>query len=156
MLRSEAMCMSMCVCVYLSVLRPKQPDRHWLNFPQIVWSQRYFWSTCFTCLKGFPFLYSVILTEYVAMEPGVCVCMCVCLCVCVCMCVCVSVLWSSAAQTDGWILMKFSPNDLINICEVCFSQILTFPNRWCHGGHFALYGWGTLKVAILLRFSSKS
>ena len=31
------------------------------------------------------FLYSVNLTEYVAMEPRVCVCMYVCMCVCMCM-----------------------------------------------------------------------
>ena len=41
-----------------------------------------------------PFLYSVNLTEYVAMNPRVCVC----LCVCVCVCVCVSHLYSP----NGW------------------------------------------------------
>ena len=30
------------------------------------------------------FLYSVNLTEYVAMDPRVCVCLCVCVCVCLC------------------------------------------------------------------------
>ena len=34
------------------------------------------------------FLYSVILTEYVAIEPRVCVCLCVCVCVCLCIFVC--------------------------------------------------------------------
>ena len=45
------------------------------------------------------FLYSVISTEYVAMEPRVCVFMCVRLCGCVCVCVCVCD--SAVAQTDG-------------------------------------------------------
>ena len=40
-----------------------------------------------------------------------CVCVCVCVCVYVCMCVCDS----ATAQTDGWILMKFSTNDLTDI-----------------------------------------
>ena len=103
------------------------------------------------------FLYSVILTEYVAIEPRVCVCMCVCVCacMCLCMCVCIYVCDSATAQTDGWILMKFSTNDLTDICEVRFSRILKIRNRWRHGGHFALFRWGTLMVAILLRFSSK-
>ena len=70
------------------------------------------------------FLYSVILSEYVAMEPRVCVCMCVCMCICVCVCVC----GSASAQTDGSILMKFSTNDLKDICEVRFSQILKLGN----------------------------
>ena len=35
--------------------------------------------------------YSVILPEYAAMEPRLCVCMCVCMCVYVCVCVCVCV-----------------------------------------------------------------
>ena len=52
----------------------------------------------------------VNLTEYVAMEPRVCVCVYVCVCVC-CVCVCDS----ATAQTDGWILMKFSTNDLTDI-----------------------------------------
>ena len=66
-------------------------------------------------------------------------CMYVCMCVCVYVCVCVCVCGSSVAQTDEWILMKFSTNDLINICEVCFSRILKFPNRWRHGGHFFIF-----------------
>ena len=45
-------------------------------------------------------------------------------CVYVCVCVCDS----ATAQTDGWILMKFSTNDLTDICEVRFSRILKFPN----------------------------
>ena len=45
-------------------------------------------------------------------------------CVYVCMYVCVCVCDSATAQTDGWILMKFSTNDLTDICEVPFSQIL--------------------------------
>ena len=44
----------------------------------------------------FLFLYSVILTEYNAIEPGVCVCMYVCMytrvCMCVCVCVCAFIL----------------------------------------------------------------
>ena len=35
--------------------------------------------------------YSVILTEYVAMEPRVCVCVHVCVCVCMYVCVCVCI-----------------------------------------------------------------
>ena len=71
------------------------------------------------------FLYSVNLTEYVAMEPRVCVCVYVCVCVCVCMCVCDS----ATAQTDGWILMKCSTNNLTDICDVYFTPILKFRDR---------------------------
>ena len=73
------------------------------------------------------FLYSVIFTEFIAMEPRVCVCVCVC--VFVCLSVCLSVCGSSPAQTDGSILMKFSTNDLTDICEVHFSRILKIRNR---------------------------
>ena len=38
--------------------------------------------------------------------------MCVCVCVYVCVC------GSSPAQTDGSIFMKFSTNDMTDICEV--------------------------------------
>ena len=67
------------------------------------------------------FLYSVILTKYVAIERCVYVCMCVYGCVCD----------SAKAQTNGWILVKFSTNDLTDrpICEVQFSRILKFQNR---------------------------
>jgi len=41
-------------------------------------------------------------------------------CVSVCVCVCLSVCGRSPAQTDGSILMKFSTNDLTDICEVHF------------------------------------
>ena len=44
-------------------------------------------------------------------------------CMYVCMCVCVSVCGSSAAQTDGWILIKFSTSNLTDICGVHFSLI---------------------------------
>merc|ERR1712074_379367 len=44
------------------------------------------------------FLYSVNLTEYVAMDPRVCECLSVCLCVCVCVCVCH--LYSPNGWTD--------------------------------------------------------
>ena len=53
----------------------------------------------------------------------------VCMRVCVCMYVCVDVCDSATAQTDGWIWMKFSTNDLTNICEVRFSRSLRFRNR---------------------------
>ena len=85
------------------------------------------------------FLYSVILTEYAAIESRVCVYMYACMCVCVYVCayvvcasvsVCVYVCDSATSQTDGWILMTFSTNDLTDICEVNFSRILTFRNRW--------------------------
>ena len=74
-------------------------------------------SYCFVILLDhvFIFLYSVILTEYVAMELRVCVCVCVC--------------GSAAAQMDWCILMKLSTNDLKDICEVIFSQILKIRNR---------------------------
>ena len=42
--------------------------------------------------------------------------MCVCVCVFASVCVC----GITAAQTDGSILMKFSTNDLTDICEVRF------------------------------------
>ena len=60
------------------------------------------------------FLYSVILTEYVAIEPRVYVRVSVCASVCasVRLCVCASVCLSSTAQTDEPILMKLSINDL--------------------------------------------
>ena len=74
-------------------------------------------------------LYSVILTEYVAMEPRVCVCVYVRLCVC----------GSSPAQTDGSILMKFSTNDLTDICEVRFPRILKIPNDDVMAAIFALF-----------------
>ena len=62
------------------------------------------------------------------------VCMCVCMCVCR---LCASVCGSAHAQTDKLILIQFCKNDLTNICEVCFSQILKLRNRWRHGGHFS-------------------
>ena len=54
------------------------------------------------------------------------VCTCVCLCVCVCVCVCIVMCGSPAVQTNELILMKVSTNDLKKICEIRFSQILTF------------------------------
>ena len=74
---------------------------------------------------------------------------------CVCASVCVYVCGSAAAKTVGSILMKFSTNDLTDICEVRFSPILKFPNDDVMAAIFALFRWGTLTVAILLRFSSK-
>ena len=56
-------------------------------------------------------------------------CLYVCMCVCMCGRVCVFVCYSAAAQTVGWILMKFSTNDLTDICEVLFSRILKIRNR---------------------------
>ena len=57
------------------------------------------------------FIFSQILTEYVVIEPRVSVCVCVCLSVCLCVCV------ISTAQTNEPILMKFSTNDLEDICQ---------------------------------------
>ena len=74
---------------------------------------------------------------------------------CMYVCVCVSVCDSTTAQTNEWILMKFSRNDQTDICEVCFSRILKFPNDDVMAAIFALFRWGTLTVAILHRFSSK-
>ena len=76
--------------------------------------------------------------EYVTIEPRVCVCVCMYVCD------------SATAQTDGWILMKFSTNDLTDICEVRFSRILKFPNDDVMAAIFALFRWGTLTVVILL------
>ena len=39
------------------------------------------------------------MTEYVAMEPRVCVCVCVCMCVCVYVCVCVCVLCACVPES---------------------------------------------------------
>ena len=55
--------------------------------------------------------------------PSVCVCVCVCMYVSMCVCD------SATAQTDGWILMKFSTNDLTDICEARFSRILKIRYR---------------------------
>ena len=71
----------------------------------------------------FKLFMSVNLIEYGAIEPRVCVCMCVCMYVCVYVCD------SATAQTVEWILIKFSTNDLTDICEVSFSRILKFRNR---------------------------
>ena len=65
-------------------------------------------------------LYSVILTEYVAIEPRVCVRLSVCLSVCASVCV------ISTAQTVGPILMKLYTNDLEYICQCHFSRFLKF------------------------------
>ena len=72
-----------------------------------------------------------LLFEYYLKITLMCVyvCMCVCVCVCVCACVCVCVCGSAAAQKADSILMTFSANDLTYICEVWFSQILTFRNQ---------------------------
>ena len=51
--------------------------------------------------------------------------------------------------------MKFSTNDLTDICAVRFSRILKFLNDDVMAAIFAFFRWGTLTVAILLRFSSK-
>ena len=77
---------------------------------------------CFVCdaddfaLLGVEFLlfiFSQILTEYVAIEPRMFVCVCVLVCVSVCACVCVI----STANTVWSILMKLSINDLEDICQ---------------------------------------
>ena len=68
-----------------------------------------------------------------------CVYVCVYVCMCVCMYVYVYVCDSATAQTDGWILMKFSTNDLTDICEVRFPRILKFPNDDVMAAIFALF-----------------
>merc|ERR1712074_404214 len=62
------------------------------------------------------FLYSVNLTEYVAMDPRVCVCLCVCVSVCLCVCVCVCHLYSPNGWTDfdETFVKSFSMNLLYN------------------------------------------
>ena len=57
----------------------------------------------------------------------------------VCVYVCVYVYDSATAKTDGWILMKFSTNDLTNICEVRFPRILKIPNDDVMAAIFALF-----------------
>ena len=76
------------------------------------------------------------------------VCMCVCMYVCVCVC------GSSPAQTDGSILMKFSTNDLTDICEVRFSRILKIRNDDVMAAILLAFLCGTLTVVILIWFSS--
>ena len=84
-----------------------------------------------------PFLlYSVNLTEYVAMEPRVCVCMCVCMYVCVYVCVCVCV-WKLSCS-NGWvdfdeIFYKWSDRYL----RGPFFSDFENSKWWRHGGHFA-------------------
>ena len=75
--------------------------------------------------------------------------------VCVYVCMYVCVCDSATAQTDGWILMKFSTNDLTDICEVRFSRILKIRNDDVMAAILLAFLCGTLTVAILLRFSSK-
>ena len=89
------------------------------------------------------FLFSVNLTEYVAMDPG---CLSVCLSVCLCA--------ISTAKTDGLILMKLSTNHFQQICEVRFSPILKIQIDDVMAAIIAVFECGTLTVAILLRFSS--
>ena len=76
-------------------------------------------------------------------------------CICVCMYVCVYVCDRATAQTNGWILMKFSTNDLTDICEVRFSRILKFRNDDVMAAILYVFLCGTLTVAIFVRFSSK-
>ena len=68
-----------------------------------------------------------------------------------CMLVCVC----TAAQTDWSILMKFSTDDLTDICEVNFSRILKIRNEDVMAAILLAFFCGTLTVAILIRFSSK-
>ena len=95
------------------------------------------WARCLICC----FLYSVNLTEYVAMEPRVCVCMCVCMYVCVCVCVCVCV-WQ-----------RYSPNGWMDFDEIFhkwsdrylwgpFFSDFEISKRWRHGGHFCTFSLG--------------
>ena len=95
------------------------------------------------------FLYSVILTEYVAIETeGVCMSVCVYVCASVCVC------GSSTAKTVVSILMKLCTNDLTDIYLCHFFRFLKIQIWWRHGGHFAFLRSGTLTVAIFVRFSS--
>ena len=75
-----------------------------------------------------PFLYSVILTEYDAIDPRTCVCL--------------SVFVISIAQTDGPIWMNLSTNHLLHIYSIHFSPILKIQNWWRHGGHFNCFWFG--------------
>jgi len=58
------------------------------------------------------------------------------------LCVCVSVCVISTAKTNEPILMKFSINDLEDICQWHFSRILKIQNGWRHGGHFVRFQFG--------------
>ena len=74
----------------------------------------------------------------------------------VCKCVCVSLCVLQRCCPNGWIdfnetFYKWSDRYL----RGPYSRIVKIRNRWRHGGHFALFRWGTLTVGILLRFSSK-
>ena len=71
-----------------------------------------------------------------------------------CVCVCVYVCGSAAAQSVGPILMKFSTNDLTDICEFLFSRILNIRNDDVMAAILLAFLCGTLTVAILLPFSS--
>merc|ERR1712074_319768 len=93
---------------------------------------------------GARFLYSVNLTEYVAMDPRVSVCVSVCLSVCV----------ISTAQTNGPILMKLSTNHLQYICSIPFSPILKIQVDDVMAAIIASFESGTLTVTIFLQFSS--
>ena len=59
--------------------------------------------------------------------------------VCVCMYVYVYVCDSATAQTDKWILMKFSTNDLTDIYEVPLPRILKISNDDVMAAIFALF-----------------
>merc|ERR1712074_409107 len=54
------------------------PTREYIHVQWIEMSQYRHFVFEFTPLSVLPFLYSVNLTEYVAMDPRVCVCLCVC------------------------------------------------------------------------------
>ena len=71
-----------------------------------------------------------------------------------CVYVCVSVCGSSTAKTVVSILIKLCTKDLTDIYLCQFFQFLKIQIWWLHYGHFALFLWGTLTVAIFVRFSS--
>ena len=84
----------------------------------LCWGRYWCWGRVWDLISFFSFLYSVNLTEYVAMDPRVCVCLSVCVSVCLCVCV------ISTAPTDVPILIRLSTNHLQHICSIHFSPIL--------------------------------
>ena len=70
----------------------------------------------------------------------------------VCVSVCVSSLQPKRIVRFWWNFPQITC--YIIICQWFFSPILKIQIRRRHGGHFAVFGSGTLTIEVLLRFSS--